>query len=294
MASLPTRPINFMTIQFMFLSVLWTGLCCIAENNAGGGFGEVFGRLGNTQREFDYFKLSLQWPGTACRTTRLCCSSNACCLRSNALTEFTIHGLWPDYNDGTWPACCSGKRFDVKEISTLLNTLNKYWPSLSCDAPSNCHGGKGLFWEHEWEKHGTCSSPVVRDEYDYFVTALNLYFKYNVTEVLREAGYAASNSEKYPLGGIISAIQDAFHATPELECSGDAVEELRLCFYKDFKLRDCAVKSNTESGTINSKKSCPRYVSLPDFVSLKVENSGTEASQSTLRSVQSFLATLIS
>lgn len=31
------------------------------------------------------------------------------------------------------------------------------------------------------EKHGPCSAPVVRDEYDYFVTALNLYFKYNVT-----------------------------------------------------------------------------------------------------------------
>lgn len=56
-------------------------------------------------------------------------------------------------------------------------------------------------------------------------------------EVLREAGYVASNSEKYPLGGIVSAIQNAFHATPELECSGDAVEELRLCFYKDFKVR---------------------------------------------------------
>lgn len=56
-------------------------------------------------------------------------------------------------------------------------------------------------------------------------------------EVLREAGFVASNSEIYPLGGIVAAIQNAFHATPELECSGDAVEELRLCFYKDFKVR---------------------------------------------------------
>lgn len=35
----------------------------------------------NEQREFDYFKLSLQWPGTVCRRTRHCCSSNACCRR---------------------------------------------------------------------------------------------------------------------------------------------------------------------------------------------------------------------
>lgn len=55
-------------------------------------------------------------------------------------------------------------------------------------------------------------------------------------EVLINEGYVASNSEKYPLGGIISAIQNAFHLTPELECTGDSVEELQLCFYKDFKV----------------------------------------------------------
>ncbi|KAL3616280.1 Ribonuclease 2 [Castilleja foliolosa] len=185
---------------------------------------------------------------------------------SNGPAGFTIHGLWPDYNDGTWPACCSGKKFDVKEVSTLQGALNQYWPSLSCGSTSNCHGGKGLFWEHEWEKHGTCSSSVTGDEYNYFLTTLNLYFKYNVTDVLREAGYVASNSEKYPLGGIISAIQNAFHATPELECSGDALQELNICFYKDFKPRDCAVGSNTKNGTLTSRKSCPKYISLPEYV----------------------------
>lgn len=33
----------------------------------------------SNQREFDYFKLTLQWPGTLCRRTRYCCPSNACC-----------------------------------------------------------------------------------------------------------------------------------------------------------------------------------------------------------------------
>lgn len=159
------------------------------------------------------------------------------------------------------------------------------------------------------EKHGTCSFPVFRDEYSYFLTTLNLYFKYNVTvsfklgyalnslgftysnssskavqktavfcfllfqlnyiltlllqflsilpfglciwpisffvaknecqRVLNEAGYLPSNTEKYPLGGIVSAIQNAFHATPKLDCSKDAVNELHLCFYKDFKVRIC-------------------------------------------------------
>lgn len=29
-------------------------------------------------------------------------------------------GLWADYNDGSWPSCCSGKNFDVKEVWFLV------------------------------------------------------------------------------------------------------------------------------------------------------------------------------
>lgn len=65
----------------------------------------------------------------------------------------------------------------------------------------------------------------------------SMYMIYTMQEVLREAGIIASNTEKYPLRSIISAIEYAFHATPQLVCSGDAVEELRLCFYKDFNVR---------------------------------------------------------
>ncbi|KAL1816885.1 ribonuclease 2 [Daucus carota subsp. sativus] len=261
------------------LLIVLIGSFFIEPINAG-GFNIV-----KEQREFDYFKLSLQWPGTVCRNTRHCCASNGCCRGSNSPTEFTIHGLWPDYNDGTWPACCTKSGFDVKEISTLKDALEKYWPSYSCSKASTCSGKKGLFWAHEWEKHGTCSSPVVKDEYSYFITTLNVYFKFNVTEVLYEAGYVPSNSEKYPMGGIISAIQNAFHATPEITCSQGAVEELRLCFYKDFKPRDCAIGlgSSHHNGLSSSKSSCPKYVSLPERVSLALktgEGAGLRLTQS--------------
>ncbi|KAL5990804.1 hypothetical protein ACLOJK_011708 [Asimina triloba] len=76
------------------------------------------------------------------------------------------------------------------------------------------------------EKHGTCSYPVIQDEYSYFSTALDLYFKYNITKMLTDAGYTPNNYERYPLGGIVSAIEDAFGATPLLVCKHGAVEEL--------------------------------------------------------------------
>ncbi|CAN1236049.1 Ribonuclease 2, partial [Linum grandiflorum] len=215
-------------------------------------------------REFDYFKLALQWPATYCRFTKKCCSKNACCRGENSPTEFTIHGLWADYNDGSWPSCCGGSNFNEKELSTLLEPLNKYWPTLSCGKSSTCHGVKGSFWAHEVEKHGTCSSAVTGDEYNYFLTGLNVYFKYNVTQVLFEAGYVPSNTEKYPVGGIISAIQNAFLETPELVCSKGALEEIHLCFDKSFKPRDCNIGKTMRAGKYySSSSSCPKYVSLP-------------------------------
>ncbi|XP_060203230.1 ribonuclease 2-like [Lycium barbarum] len=269
MSFLPVQAIVNLRMLFVLM-----GVCCILIG-VNCGWDEEVGLLkrggGGSQREFDYFKLCLQWPGTYCRRTRHCCSNNACCSRSNSPSIFTIHGLWAEYNDGTWPSCCSNRPFDQKEISTLLEPLNKYWPSLSCGSPRSCSHRRGPFWGHEWEKHGTCAYPVVHDEYEFFLTTLNVYFKYNVTKVLFNAGYVPSNSEKYPLGGIITAIENAFHTTPELICSGDALEELRFCFYKNFEPRACAHDTSLRG-------SCPQYVSLPAHGSWGFRSNTTAAS----------------
>ncbi|GFS40571.1 ribonuclease 1 [Actinidia rufa] len=98
-------------------------------------------------------------------------------------TIFTIHGLWPNYNDGTYPSNCgSTNSFDHSEISDLTNRLQKDWPTLAC--PS----GDGLkFWGHEWNKHGTCSEDVL-DQHSYFEKGLDLKKKANLLEALKSAG----------------------------------------------------------------------------------------------------------
>ncbi|KAG8044573.1 hypothetical protein GUJ93_ZPchr0069g33258 [Zizania palustris] len=205
--------------------------------------------VGREQREFDYFALSLQWPGTICPSTRHCCAVNGCC-RSEPLQTFTIHGLWPDYDDGTWPSCCRHTNFDMDKILPLKPTLDKYWPSLYCSSSSTCFSGKGPFWAHEVsifsEKHGTCSSPVVKDELEYFSTTLDLYFKYNVMEMLTNGGIHISN-----------------------------VEELRLCFNKDLKPRDC-LTTTASNENVSKKNSCPRYITLPTYDPLVLVNSTRE------------------
>ncbi|MFS7964489.1 putative ribonuclease T(2) [Helianthus anomalus] len=166
-----------LSISMILASVLFAGLLTAVQVNADSAV-ELVATVAE-QREFDYFALAVQWPPTYCSKSTKCCDQNGCCRGEDSPTWFTIHGLWPDYNDGSWPSCCSGPAFDETEISSLLNVLDTYWPTLSCSKASTCHNKKGLFWAHEWEKHGTCSSAVTGDEYSYFVTALNLYFKYN-------------------------------------------------------------------------------------------------------------------
>ncbi|XP_058094322.1 ribonuclease 2-like [Magnolia sinica] len=249
-----TSPLAARSFLSLLLPLFFSFLCFSTS--------EVFGE---EQREFDYFLLALQWPGTYCQRTHHCCPKNGCCQSSLPRTEFTIHGLWVDYNDGSWPSCCSRSDFDIKKITSLMGMLEKYWPSLSCSSSSLCHGGKGLFWAHEWEKHGTCSFPVIQDEYSYFSTALNLYVKYNMTRILTDAGYLPNNANKYPLGDIVATIKDTFGASPSLTCKHGAVEELHICFYKDFKPRDCTIGSSTQDDMLGSRSSCPRYISLPEY-----------------------------
>ncbi|MBA0733025.1 hypothetical protein Gogos_017078 [Gossypium gossypioides] len=156
-------------------------------------------------------------------------------LMSNSLCPIAFVTLWNQlmYKDALKPARQLFFIHLFMRISTLLDALEKYWPSLYCGKSSTCFSGKGLFWAHEVdivlyflyvsklfstkakkliiasflnllmaklgcdlevgiafslaEKHGTCSSPVIRDEYSYFITTLNVYFKYNVTVSFRKS-----------------------------------------------------------------------------------------------------------
>ncbi|KAG5521576.1 hypothetical protein RHGRI_033960 [Rhododendron griersonianum] len=84
----------------------------------------------------------MQWPGSYCDTRQSCCYPET----GKPDEDFGIHGLWPNYNDGTYPSSCDrSNSFDESKISDLLSRLEKDWPTLAC--PS----GDGIkFWGHEW------------------------------------------------------------------------------------------------------------------------------------------------
>ena len=83
-------------------------------------------------------------------------------------THFTIHGLWPQFNQTTYPTYCKTITFNVDELKPIIDDLNKYWYS-SQEKNSD-------FWEHEYKKHGTCMFDQM-NELQYFQKALDLYYQ---------------------------------------------------------------------------------------------------------------------
>lgn len=102
------------------------------------------------QPEFNYYDFAL-----------IKCDNNA--------TEWTIHGLWPQYNGYTcWPEYCKGNiKLDIKKLKELMPVMNRYWYS--------CYGNDIDLWKHEWAKHGTCTG---MSELEYFNTTLSVYNNY--------------------------------------------------------------------------------------------------------------------
>eukprot|EP00828_Plagiopyla_frontata_P024289 TRINITY_DN3101_c0_g1_i1.p1 TRINITY_DN3101_c0_g1~~TRINITY_DN3101_c0_g1_i1.p1 ORF type:complete len:281 (-),score=28.75 TRINITY_DN3101_c0_g1_i1:109-951(-) len=83
------------------------------------------------------------------------------CLKKSCTSEYSLnlpqtgvnmHGLWPNYNNGSWPQFCgslaSDAYSDSKIESSLLTQLNQEWVGL--------YSSEIEFRNHEWQRHGSC------------------------------------------------------------------------------------------------------------------------------------------
>lgn len=69
--------------------------------------------------------------------------------------DFTIHGLWPQYSAGGFPADCTSEAFNTAVPDEIgMSTMTQYWPNVQQAEGSASYDS---FWEHEWTKHGTCT-----------------------------------------------------------------------------------------------------------------------------------------
>ncbi|GMY25981.1 ribonuclease 3-like [Fagus crenata] len=116
-------------------------------------------------KDFDFFYFVLQGHTV---TQSIVCSYP---VTGKPTTDFTVHGLCPEYNDGSYPSNCDPITYSSKQLRDkrmdLMTNLQKDWPALSC--PSSNGFRQGRFRE----KYGTCSESEL-DQHDYFEAALKL------------------------------------------------------------------------------------------------------------------------
>merc|ERR1719276_687925 len=122
--------------------------------------------------------------------------------------SLTLHGLWPEGNDGSWPSTCSNEKFNPDTITKIgRDRFNTYWPNVKAPSSSPTTSPTYYsFWNHEWTKHGTCSGLT---QYEYFNTTLNHFLE---TPPIVKERYGSSITKEELL--------DAYDRDVVLVCSG--------------------------------------------------------------------------
>lgn len=203
-------------------------------------------------QDFDFFYLVQQWPGSYCNRAASCCYPST----GKPPSDFSIHGLWPNYNDGRYPSNCdSTNSFDSSQISDLIKEMNGKWPSLACPSSNSM-----TFWEHEWEKHGTCSESLLA-QHDYFAAALRLKESVDLLGALEQAGIRPDGGE-YSLSSIQDAVQAATGYSAGIECNTDESGNGQL--YQIYLCVDSSA-SNFISCTVLPSSKCSSQVLFPTF-----------------------------
>ncbi|KAF3431470.1 hypothetical protein FNV43_RR26201 [Rhamnella rubrinervis] len=208
--------------------------------------------LACVSQDFDFFYFVQQWPGAYCDTKQTCCYPKT----GKPAADFSIHGLWPNYKDGSYPSNCDPDSvFDKSEIADLMKSMEKNWPSLSCPSSNGLR-----FWSHEWEKHGTCAESEL-DQREYFESALKLKQKANLLQFLKQAEIEPDDGF-YSLESIEEAIKEGVGYAPGIECNKDSAGNSQL--YQVYLCVDTSASDFIQCPILPRRK-CASRVQFPKF-----------------------------
>lgn len=184
---------------------------------------------------FDYYVMALTWTPSWCAAEGDPADSQ--CDPSRGL-GFTLHGLWPQYEEG-WPADCESDAADPSRRQT--------------SAMADIMGSGGLAW-YQWKKHGRCSGLPAED---YFGLSRRLYEALDLPrpgEDLPEEGRASA-----------AAVEAAFlAANPALSpggvvvtCREGRIQEVRVCVTPEGVPRDCGADVRDDACRQRGPQSMP-------------------------------------
>jgi ribonuclease T2 len=172
-----------------------------------------------TPGEFDFYVLALSWSPSYCRSVGPSTDQAQC--GPAAKSDFIVHGLWPQKEQG-YPETCATKE-PLRVPYSLAATLSDLMPA------------RLVFTE--WRRHGTCTGLT---QSDYLALVRAARAKVTVPQSLVDP----AQETQVPA----HEIEDAFTAAnPGLSsrgiavsCKDDRLAEVRICLTKSLEFRRCA------------------------------------------------------
>lgn len=203
-------------------------------------FGKVNSHWNRTRRsntDFDVLIFTQHWPQTVCYTWKEKSTSNTCSLPKEH--EWTIHGIWPSQYHKIGPQFCNKLPFNSTALEPLKEKLQEKWIDIEKGRTSYS------FWQHEWDKHGTCAVVLeqLNTENKYFTKGLELLSIYDMKNILAKANIIPG--QIYNKTEILNAIETQLDKRGILICqenkhTGESyIFEIRICFNKTLELINC-------------------------------------------------------
>ncbi|CAI4223042.1 unnamed protein product [Auanema sp. JU1783] len=258
-----------------FLIELQVATCCFPCD-------EVFSLKDSRRRkigsDFDYLMLTRIYPVAVCQADDDAVADS--CEIPVHTPSWTVHGLWPNFQNGSYPQFCHGSppTFDINLVDPILHELSTNWPNLLT------HHSVESLWKHEYDKHGTCSQSdsKLETELKYFNATLALNELYDVDHALHLADIQPS---LYPYRK--TAIQEAlnkylgkgkhvqFNCLKDRKSGKTMLGDVRMCIDKDFAIVDCpkeySPRSISRGAPLPAFHKCPEDITylLPQKTHLK-------------------------
>jgi ribonuclease T2 len=186
--------------------------------------------------QWDYFLFVQLWPGSWLH------SDHSNYVFTN--NYFTIHGLWPEYKNGSWPQFCNASKFNVTTLDPINQSLVKYWTDFK---------NPEQFWSHEYYKHLSCleEDPIFNNEYTCFNTGLKIRSNINYFSYLKDAAINPSNDHNYTVQSISTVIHKHINVEPIIVCDTSGIlNEIRICISPSMNIVNCPMNE--------IKKGCQR------------------------------------
>lgn len=187
-----------------------------------------------------YFRKDVDGDGRGVKSPEYIRFNDDYCV-PDAVTNWTIHGLWPSEGSEHKPGYCNSSwPFRESKIEDLKSAMMIHWPTYEeGEDPEE-------FWSHEWEKHGTCATslPNLNSEHKYFATALALNGRIDLKSVLAKSNIIPSEKQDYKLQDILRALSEEYHAKVLIQCiqsgeKGQLLSVVEVCMDKKFHPIDC-------------------------------------------------------